>query len=96
MLICIEILQDATILDLKQLIHRKQSDLPPFLQRLVYRTAGRASTKLEDFQKLSAYPEVTDGCTLFLVRLLKCELYIHDARGNLHSIVVPSSEPEVF
>ncbi len=89
-------MQEATVLDLKQLIHGKQSDLPPFLQRLTHRTPGGASTKLEDSFKLSAYPEVTNGCTLYLIRLVKFELYVHDARGNLHSLIVPSNEPEVY
>ncbi len=88
-------LQEVTVLDVKQLIHKKLSDLPPFLQRLVHRTPGGINTKLEDALKISTYPKVTNGCMLFLVRLTKCELYIHDAKGKLHSIVVPSSEPEV-
>ena len=87
--------QHTTVLDVKQQIHQKLSDLPPFLQRLAYKAPGGASTKLEDGLKLTADPQIKNGSVIFLARLPKFELYVHDARGNLHSLVVPSSEPEV-
>ena len=89
-----QFMQGATVLDLKKLVHQKEADLPPYLQRVVYQ-AGGTRTKLEDQCKLNSYPEIRNGSTLFLVRLQPFELYIHDVRGNLNSVTVPSNEPEV-
>ena len=82
-------------MDLKAKIQEKDGSLPPYLQRLVHRTPGGATTKLQDKCKLSSYSFLQDGATLFLVRLTPCELYVQDPRARLHTLTVPSSEPEV-
>lgn len=82
-------------MDLKAKIQEKDSSLPPYLQRLVHKAPGGATTKLQDQCKLASYPCLKDGATLFLVRLTPCELYVQDSRARLHTLTVPSSEPEV-
>ena len=89
------LLQEATVLDLKSKVQEKDGSLPPYLQRLIHKTSGGATTKLEDGCKLATYSCLRDGATLFLVRLNPCELYVQDAQARLHTLTIPSSEPEV-
>ena len=83
-------LQQVTVLDLKRQIHQKEPDIPPFEQRLVH-----LKQELEDSHTLSSYPDIQNGSTVFLVRLVPFQLFIIDLDGKTHTIKVPSTKPEV-
>ena len=50
--------------------------------------------KLSDDSKLSAHG-VGNGTTLSLVILGPCNIHVQAVDGRMHTVVVPSSEPEV-
>ena len=51
--------------------------------------------KLQDGVKLSECG-VQDGCSISLIMLPPFELYIQGTDQRMHTVVVPSSESEVF
>ena len=87
-------MQESAVSVLKAKIQEKDISLPPYLQRLVYKTPGK-TIMLEDRRKLASYSCLQDGATLFLVRLKPYELYVRDPQDKLHTLIIPSSEPEV-
>ena len=51
--------------------------------------------RLEDEKTLSSYTGIESGSMLLLLILPPFELYVQGADGRMHTITVPSSEPEV-
>ena len=51
--------------------------------------------RLEDEKTLSSYAGIESGSMLLLLILPPFELYVQGADGRMHTITVPSSEPEV-
>ena len=62
-----------------------------YLQRL----ALQDKTVLEDANKLTRYPALSDGAIIFLIIKTPFKLYIQDYLGKLHEITIPSQTPEV-
>jgi len=51
--------------------------------------------RLEDEKRLSSYVGIGNGSVLLLLVLPPFELYVQGADRSMHTITVPSSEPEV-
>ena len=51
--------------------------------------------RLEDEKRLTSYAGIGNGSVLLLLVLPPFELYVQGADGRMHTITVPSSEPEV-
>ena len=83
--------QATTVLDLKERIHGKMPSADVYLQRL----ALQDKTVLEDANKLTHYPALSDGAIIFLIIRTPFKLYIQDPLGKLHEITIPSQTPEV-
>ncbi len=83
-------MQQATVSDLKRQIHQKKPDIPPFEQRLVH-----LKEELVDSRKLESYPNIEDGSTVFLVRLVPFQIFVASLDGRTHTLRIPTSKPEV-
>lgn len=82
--------QGTSVRRLKDLVHQKDPDIPPFEQRLVH-----AKKELDDDCLLSSYPEIADGSVIFLVRLIPFQVFVKGMDGSSHTIRIPSKSPLV-
>lgn len=87
------LMQDLTVLGLKQLIHEQRPDLPPYKQKLVCRSCG--PRPLEDGRKLASVPGLHDKSVINLIVQMPWELYVQTGDGKLHAVEIPSSTPNV-
>ena len=86
-------LQDLTVLGLKKLIHEQRPDLPPYKQKLVCRSSG--PRPLEDERKLASFPGLQNRSVINLIVQVPWEIYLQAADGKLHTVEIPSSNPNV-
>ena len=86
-------LQDLTVLGLKKLIHEQRPDLPPYKQKLVCRSSGHRP--LEDERKLASFPGLQNRSVINLIVQVPWEIYLQAADGKLHTVEIPSSNPNV-
>ena len=56
---------------------------------------AEGNKRLEDGSRLSSYSGVSNGCTLLLVVLIPFDIYVKGIDGQMHTITIPSSEPDV-
>lgn len=75
---------------MKQLIHQKDHDLPPFEQRLVH-----DREELSDSRLLNSYPNISDGANIFLIRLIPFQVFLKGMDGTSYTLRIPSKSPEV-
>ena len=79
---------------MKVLIAEKNPNAPHFLQRLLDNSSS-TQQELEDDRKLSDYPSIKDGGTLFVLVKPPWNLYVYDMDNKKYEVAVPSSKPEV-
>ncbi len=84
------LLQTASVLDVKTAYHRCEHSVPPYQQRLVFER-----TELDDDKRLCNYPEIENGATIFLIRLIPFQLFVKGMDGSSHTISIPTKTPEV-
>ena len=85
-------LQDATVLDLKEMVKDKMKSHPEtFLQRL---SLSPGKVLEEEGDILSSFPWLTTGSTLFIV--IQAPFIVHVQEGGKEYIItIPSCKPEV-
>ncbi len=78
------------MLDVKNAYHRCEHTIPPYQQRLVI-----GKIELEDYRAVSSYPDLVNGTTIFLIRLIPFQLFVKGMDGSSHTISIPTKTPEV-
>ncbi len=78
------------MLDVKTAYHRCEHTVPPYQQRLVFER-----TELDDDKMLSSYPQIENGASIFLIRLIPFQLFVKGMDGSSHTISIPTKTPEV-